>query len=90
MYAQTIQREKLATVSVGICATTELENATRLTDVILNLDESQIKLLELIVATPNHQLAASLTGRDPRLVVELENRREGKASALNKILSRAS
>lgn len=90
MYTQTIQREKLATVSVGICATTELENTLLLTDFILNLDDSQIKLLELIVATPNHQLATSLTGRDPRLVVELESRREGKASALNKILSRAS
>ena len=90
LYTQTIQREKLATVSVGICATTELENAIRLTDFILDLKVSQIKILEVIVATPNHRLATSLRGRDPRLVVELETRREGKASALNKILSRAS
>jgi cellulose synthase/poly-beta-1,6-N-acetylglucosamine synthase-like glycosyltransferase len=90
LFAQTIQRETIATVSVGICATTELENATLLTDLILGLDESQINLQELIVATPNRRLAASLTGRDPRLLVELESRREGKASALNKILGRAS
>ena len=90
MYAQTIHREKLATVSVGICATTEVENAILLTDLVLNLDESKIKLVELIVATPNHQLATILRGRDPRLVVEFESRREGKAAAVNKILNHAS
>lgn len=59
-------------------------------DVVLGIDDPEINLLELIVATPNNELAADLSGRDPRVVVEVERRREGKASALNKIMSRAS
>jgi cellulose synthase/poly-beta-1,6-N-acetylglucosamine synthase-like glycosyltransferase len=49
-----------------------------------------MKLLEVLVATPNHRLARKLAERDPRLVVLLEKKREGKASALNKIIKHAS
>ncbi len=90
MYTQTIVKPTLTSISVGICATTEIENAAQLTDVILGMNDPEMKLLELIVATPNRKLAVELSGRDPRLVVVLERRLEGKSSALNKILSRAS
>ncbi len=90
MYTQTILKEPTASVSVGICATTELENALRLTDQILGLNDRRMKLLEVLVASPNHQLASELAERDPRVVVLLEKEREGKASALNKIIRHAS
>ncbi len=48
-----------------------------------------LSLRELIVATPNKTLATALENRDKRLVVVFEEEREGKASALNKILQRA-
>ena len=80
----------MTSVSVGICATTELDNTLHLTDLILGLDQANISLLEVIVATPNRLLAHELAERDPRLVVEVERKREGKASAINKILKRAS
>jgi len=90
MYTQTIVKESTALVSVGICATTELENTLRLTDQILALDNRRMKLLEVLVATPNHQLASELAERDPRVVVLLEKKRDGKVSALNKIIKHAS
>jgi len=77
-------------VSVGICATTELDNTLHLTDLILDIGQANMSLLEVIVATPNRRLAEELAERDPRLVVEIEKQREGKASAINKILKRAS
>ncbi len=88
MQAQTILRQ--ATLSVGICATTELENALLLADQILQLKDLRINLLEVIVATPNKLLVRELTQRDPRLVPLYERRREGKNSALNKIIRHAS
>ncbi len=88
MQAQTILRQ--ATLSVGICATTELENALLLADQILQLKDLRINLLEVIVATPNNLLVRELTQRDPRLVPLYERRREGKSSALNKIIRHAS
>lgn len=90
MQAQTVLKQLETTVSVGICATSELEGAVQLTDLILSLDRSQVNIQELIVATPNKQLAQLLSDRGPRVFVELEHKREGKASALNKILRRAS
>jgi cellulose synthase/poly-beta-1,6-N-acetylglucosamine synthase-like glycosyltransferase len=90
MYTQTIVKEATASVSVGICATTELENTLLLTDQILSLNDRRMILLEVLVATPNHQLARELAGRDSRVVVLLEKKREGKASALNKIIRHAS
>jgi len=90
MYTQTIVKEATASVSVGICATTELENTLRLTDQILDLNDRRMNLLQVLVATPNHQLARELAGRDSRVVVLLEKKREGKASALNKIIRHAS
>ncbi len=90
MYTQTIIKEATASVSVGICATTELENTLRLTDQILELSHRRMNLLEILVATPNHQLASELSERDPRVVVLLEKKREGKASALNMIIKHAS
>ena len=90
MHAQTILKETTASVSVGICATTELENTFHLTDEILSLGDGPINLREILVATPNRQLARELAVRDPRVVVLLEEKREGKISALNKIIQHAS
>ncbi len=90
MYAQTILKEATASVSVGICATTELENTLRLTDQILNLNDQRMRLLEILVATPNHQLAHDLAELDRRVIVLFEKKREGKTSALNKIIKSAS
>jgi len=90
LQTQTILIQAETAVSVGICATSELENTTLLTDLIMSLDSSQLNLRELIVATPNKELARILVNRDPRIVVELEARPGGKASALNRILTRAS
>ena len=75
---------------MGVCATSELRTAVDLTELLLSLDKSQVNLTQLIVVTPNSELARALQGRDPRVIVELEERREGKASALNRILRRAS
>ncbi len=89
MYTQTILK-KAASVSLGICATTELANTLSLTEQMLRLKDPRMNLTEIIVATPNGQLAQELEQRDPRLVVLLETRREGKAAALNKIITHAS
>ncbi len=48
-----------------------------------------LSLRELIVATPSRMLAEALESHDKRLVVLLEEEREGKVPALNKILQRA-
>jgi cellulose synthase/poly-beta-1,6-N-acetylglucosamine synthase-like glycosyltransferase len=88
MQTQTLLRQ--ATLSVGICATTETESAVLLADQILGLRDPRINLLEVIVATPNLLLVRELAERDPRLVVLIERKREGKTSALNKIISHAS
>src|SRR5712691_3488115 len=90
MYTQTIVKEATASVSVGICATTELENTLLLADQILELRDPGMNLLEVLVATPNRLLANQLAERDPRLAVLLEKKREGKVSALNKIIRHAS
>ena len=90
MYTQTILKEETASVSVGICATTELENTLRLTDQILDLNDRRIQIKEVLVATPNSRLATDLVERDPRVAVLLEEKREGKTSALNKIIRHAS
>lgn len=89
MLTQSIQKNAETSVSIGICATSELENAMLLTDQILGLDSSEVNLRELIVATPNQELARRLVRRDPRIVVELEARPRGKSFALNRILERA-
>jgi biofilm PGA synthesis N-glycosyltransferase PgaC len=78
----------LATVSVGICAYTELSNAVSLVDQILAIRTKEFQLREVIVATPNQALIEKLVGRDERLRVISEERREGKVVALNKILQR--
>jgi cellulose synthase/poly-beta-1,6-N-acetylglucosamine synthase-like glycosyltransferase len=90
MHAQTMIKEATASVSVGICATTELENTSRLVDEILDLGDGRINLLEILVATPNRQLARELAVQNPRVVVLFEEKREGKISALNKIIEHAS
>lgn len=87
---QTILRPKIASISVGICATSEVENTRLLADHVLDLNDSQIRLSEVIIVTPNRQLADSLEGKDPRILVEFESKREGKAFAINKIIERAS
>jgi cellulose synthase/poly-beta-1,6-N-acetylglucosamine synthase-like glycosyltransferase len=77
------------TVSIGICAVTETENTLRLTGQILAACDPGISIKELVVATPNRDLARELEGLDKRLVVILEDKREGKAIAINQIIRRA-
>jgi cellulose synthase/poly-beta-1,6-N-acetylglucosamine synthase-like glycosyltransferase len=86
MQTQTLVQQ--ITVSVGICAVTEIENTLRLTGQILASSDPRLTLKELIVATPNRYLATELEGLDKRLVVVLENKREGKAIAINRIIRR--
>jgi glycosyltransferase involved in cell wall biosynthesis len=76
-------------ISVAICATVELENTLRLADQFLNVNDSLINVREVIIATPNRELARRLQGRDNRLVVVLEQKRQGKVSALNQIIRKA-
>ena len=90
MQTQTIVKPATATITVGICATTEFENTICLVSEILDLSDVRMNLREILVATPNQHLAKELALRDPRVVVLLEERREGKVSALNKIIQRAS
>src|SRR6266705_6740414 len=84
-----ILAEPCVTVSVGVCATVELENTLSLAERILKIDDPRVNVQEVIVATPNRSLALRLERRDSRLIVLLESKREGKTSALNKIISRA-
>lgn len=87
MQTQTLLRQP--TVSIGICAVTEVENTLRLTGQILAASDPGLSLKELVVATPNRYLARELEGVDKRLIVVLENEREGKAIAINRIIRRA-
>lgn len=87
METQTLAQQ--TTVSVGICAVTEIDNTLRLAGQILATADSGLRIKELVVATPNRHLARELEGLDKRLVVLLENKREGKAIAINRIIRRA-
>src|SRR6266567_1641822 len=78
-----------ATTSVGICATVELQNTLLLAERILKIEDPLVKVDEIIVATPNRVLALKLERPDSRLIVLFESKREGKTSALNKIIRRA-
>src|SRR6266568_7601766 len=84
-----VLKELRVTVSVGICATVELENTLSLVKQILDIEDPLIKVTEVIVATPNRSLAQKLQSYESRLIVLLEQRREGKFSALNKIIGHA-
>ena len=86
MSTETILSERTVSVSVGICATMELENTIALVEQFLSLADPAIDLHQVIVATPNHELATQLATQDQRLVVLLEPRREGKARALNRVM----
>ena len=77
------------TVTVGICAVTEVESTLQLVGQILTMDNPNLSLKELIVATPNPTLARKLDSSDHRLTIILEKERTGKASALREILRRA-
>src|SRR5436853_3373011 len=77
------------TVSVGICATVELENTLLLVRQILEIKDPVMSVTEVIVAPPNRSLAQKLQSHESRLKVLLEERREGKFSALNKIIGHA-
>jgi biofilm PGA synthesis N-glycosyltransferase PgaC len=77
------------TVSIGICAVTEVESTLQLVGQILAMQYPNLSLEQLIVATPNGTLAKRLDGPDHRLTIILEKKREGKTSALRKILRQA-
>jgi cellulose synthase/poly-beta-1,6-N-acetylglucosamine synthase-like glycosyltransferase len=77
------------TLSVGICAVTEVESTLQLVGQILTTHTANLSLEELIVATPNRTLADKLVIPDHRLSIIFEKKREGKASALRKILNQA-
>ena len=87
MQTQTLLRK--TTFSVGICALVELESTLCLVSQILTSNDEGLQLKEVIVVTPNPIIANKLANMDPRLVVVLEERREGKIVALRKILKRA-
>ncbi|SRR6266568_729584 len=84
-----VLKELRVTVSVCICATVELENTLSLVKQILDLADPLIDVTEVIVATPNSLLAQRLQRNGSRLTVLLEEKREGKFSALNKIIAHA-
>ena len=84
-----VPTQTYATVSVGLCATVETENTLSLAQRILKIDDPAFRVKEVIVATPNRTLALRLERDDGRLIILFENKREGKASALNKIIGRA-
>jgi cellulose synthase/poly-beta-1,6-N-acetylglucosamine synthase-like glycosyltransferase len=81
---------KIASVAIGICATTEVTNTLSLTDQMLSQQYTGMVLTDVIVATPNTHLAKRLEERHPQVVVLSERTREGKAAALNKILESTS
>src|SRR5260370_12985587 len=87
METQTLAQH--TTVSVGICAVTEIENTLRLAGQILAASDPALRIKELVVATPNRYLARELEGLDKRLAVLLENKREGKPIAINRIIRKA-
>jgi cellulose synthase/poly-beta-1,6-N-acetylglucosamine synthase-like glycosyltransferase len=87
MEPQTLAQQ--TTVTIGICAVTEIENTLRLTGQILAASDPGLRINELVVATPNRNLARELEGLDKRLVVVLENKRDGKAIAINRIIRKA-
>jgi cellulose synthase/poly-beta-1,6-N-acetylglucosamine synthase-like glycosyltransferase len=74
---------------VGICAVTEVENTIQLVSQILTTHDPNLPLGQLIVATPNPVLARKLDFPDHRLIIIQEKKREGKISALRKILKQA-
>lgn len=80
---------KRTTFSVGICALTEVDNTVRLVGQILTSSDERYLLKEVIVVTPNKRLANQLEKIDSRLAVILEEKREGKISALRKLLRKA-
>ena len=80
---------KRATFSLGICALTEIDNTLKIVGQALTDLEDDSLLRELIVVTPNIVLARRLEDYDNRVTVILEKKREGKASALRKVISRA-
>jgi cellulose synthase/poly-beta-1,6-N-acetylglucosamine synthase-like glycosyltransferase len=71
-------------LTVGICALTELRTTVQLVDT--SLQNATRHDLRVVVVTPNSLIARRLAGRDPRIQVILERSREGKASAMNKML----
>ena len=77
------------TFSIGICALIEVESTLRLVGQILTSSFDDLLLKEIIVVTPDDRIASKLEGIDSRLVIVLEERREGKISALRRILKRA-
>lgn len=87
MQTQTLLQK--TTFSVGICALTEVETTLQLVGQILTTNDDSLTLREIIVATPNRTIAGELENKDPRLTVILEEKREGKISALRKIVQRA-
>src|SRR5260370_9851003 len=87
METQTLAQH--TTVSVGMCAVTEIESARRLAGRILAGSERALRIKELVVATPNRYRARELEGLDKRVVVLLENKREGKAIVINRIIRKA-
>ena len=87
METETVAQQ--TTVTIGICAVSEVENTLQLAGQILAAPDLGLRIKELVIATPNRYLARELEGLDKRLVVLLENKREGKAFAINRIIRRA-
>ena len=71
-------------VTVGICAHTEFESALRL--IKTSLCAEPTREMKVVVVTPNKAIAQELLGGDSRVSVILEPKREGKTSAMNRML----
>lgn len=74
---------------MGICALVETECTLNLVSQILNSNDEGLQLKEVIVVTPNVIIANKLANMDPRLIVVLEARREGKMGAVRKVFQNA-
>jgi cellulose synthase/poly-beta-1,6-N-acetylglucosamine synthase-like glycosyltransferase len=72
-------------LTVGICALDELETTAQLVKVSL-LDATRSDL-RVVVVTPSLTIARSLEGKDDRIRVIVEDSREGKTSAMNRMLN---
>jgi biofilm PGA synthesis N-glycosyltransferase PgaC len=80
--------------SMGIMAHNEAANIGQLLEVAVSQRTSAVELSEIIVVASGctdatERIVQQWAARDPRIVLVVQERREGKASAVNKFLSRA-
>ena len=84
-----------STVSIGICAYNEEANISKLLDSILVQELSRVAIIEIIVVSSNSSddtdsVVGDYLKRDERISLITEEQRNGKASAVNLFLQKAS